>query len=86
MGFGIFDKIYKYVNRESKEEREERERKEREAERKLLLGATSAKPAKLMADNSDLVSKTRRQLPADPIHQMKEYAMKMEVKETHKNN
>lgn len=35
---GIFDKIYKFMNRESKEEREEREQKELEADRALLIG------------------------------------------------
>jgi hypothetical protein len=40
---GIFEKIYKYMNKESKEEREERERKEFERERKLLLGPGSIK-------------------------------------------
>ena len=39
MGMGIFDKIYKYMNKESKDEREERERKELEKERTLLLGS-----------------------------------------------
>ena len=38
---GIFDKIYKFMNRESKEEREEREQKELEADRALLIGNTS---------------------------------------------
>ena len=38
---GIFDKIYKFMNRESKEEREERERLELEADRKLLTGGAS---------------------------------------------
>jgi hypothetical protein len=36
---GIFDKIYKFMNRESKEEREERERKELERDRNLLIGS-----------------------------------------------
>ena len=40
-GMGIFDKIYKFMNRESKEEREERERLELEADRKLLTGGAS---------------------------------------------
>lgn len=40
---GIFDKIYKYMNKESKEEREEREKKELERERKLLFGPGSIK-------------------------------------------
>lgn len=38
---GIFDKIYKFMNRESKEEREERERKELERDRRLLVGNSS---------------------------------------------
>jgi hypothetical protein len=38
MGMGIFDKIYKMMNKESKEEREDREKKELEKERKLLFG------------------------------------------------
>jgi hypothetical protein len=38
---GIFEKIYKYMNKESKEEREDRELKEFETERKLLLGPGS---------------------------------------------
>jgi len=71
------------VSRESKEEREERERKEREADRKLLIGTATAKPAKLLTpmDNSDLVSKTRRQLPTD---MMSQYSMNLSVKDTHK--
>lgn len=40
-GMGIFDKIYKFMNRESKEEREERERKELERDRRLLVGISS---------------------------------------------
>lgn len=40
-GMGIFDKIYRLVNRESKEEREERERLELEADRKLLTGGVN---------------------------------------------
>jgi len=36
--FGIFDKIYKYLNRETKEERDAKERKEKERERSLLFG------------------------------------------------
>lgn len=40
---GIFDKIYKYMNKESKEEREQREKKELEKERKLLLGPGTMK-------------------------------------------
>lgn len=64
--FGIFDKIYKYVRSESKEEKEEREGKEREADRKLLMGSSQAKPATLLTkDNSDLVSKTRKREDAD---------------------
>jgi len=44
-GFGIFDKIYKFmaVNKESKEEKEERERLEREKERRLLFGTSTPK-------------------------------------------
>lgn len=52
---GIFDRIYKYMNRESKEEREERERKEFEKERRLLLGPGSKLP-------QDLKSKYRAPL------------------------
>ena len=39
--FGIFDKIYNYLNRQSKEEKEEQERKQRESDRRLLLGGGS---------------------------------------------
>ena len=41
-GMGIFDKIYKFMNRgETKEEREEREQQELEADRKLLMGGAT---------------------------------------------
>jgi hypothetical protein len=43
LGMGIFDKIYKYMNKESKEEREEREKKELEREKTLLFGPGSIK-------------------------------------------
>jgi len=39
--FGIFDKIYNYLNRQSKEEKEELEQKQRESDRRLLLGGGS---------------------------------------------
>lgn len=38
-GFGIFDKIYNYLNRQNKEEKEQQERKQRE-ESRLLQGGS----------------------------------------------
>jgi hypothetical protein len=58
---GIFEKIYKYMNKESKEEREERERKEFERERKLLLGPGSIK-TNMGSFSQDLHSKYRNPL------------------------
>ena len=61
-GFGIFDKIYKYMNKpEAKEDKEERERKEIEKEKRLLYGISSQSTT----GTSDLVSKNRRPLPVD---------------------
>ena len=44
--FGIFDRIYRYLNRESTEEQEEREtqelERERERDRRLLVGGGSS--------------------------------------------
>jgi hypothetical protein len=59
-GAALFDRIYKYIGRESKEEKEEREKRELEADRRLLISSSSMKPAALGSQNSDLVSKTRR--------------------------
>ena len=57
MGMGIFDKIYKMMNKESKEEREEREKKELEKERKLLFG-----PGPIKSNLQELHSKYRNPL------------------------
>ena len=54
---GIFDKIYKMMNKESKEEREDREKKELEKERKLLFG-----PGPIKSNLQDLHSKYRNPL------------------------
>jgi signal transduction histidine kinase len=55
---GIFDKIYKYINRETKEDREERERKELARDMRLLYG-TSDPP--LVPEEPVSKSKTPRQ-------------------------
>jgi hypothetical protein len=63
---GIFEKIYKYMNKESKEEREDRERKEFEREKKLLLGPGSIK-TNMGSDSQELISKYRN--PLDRIRE-----------------
>ena len=59
-GFGIFDKIHKFMAaKESKEDKEEREKKEMERERRLLFGGNPyAKP--FNEDTEELVSKHRK--------------------------
>ena len=56
-GLGIFDKIYKFLNRETKEEKEERERLELERERRLLFGPAARSynnfvPGSIQLDNN----------------------------------
>lgn len=75
MGMGIFDKIYKYMNKESKEEREDRERKEFEKERKLLFGPGSEFHSKyrnplekVQNQNKDLINTPPPHLMAPSIN------------------